>query len=166
MENYDWSKFTLRVDIKASASAVYSAWATSDNLETWFLRRADFFITGEVRREKSSFIQTGDNYMWRWFGYDDNTTERGKILEANGKNQLRFTFAGDCMVTVNVKLEQVRSIVELTQENIPIDEASRVRLHHGCSSGWIFYLANLKSVMEGGIDLRNKNEKLRNVITS
>jgi hypothetical protein len=32
--------------------------------------------------------------------------------------------------------------------------------------GWVFYLANLKSFPEGGIDLRNKNEKLKSVINS
>jgi hypothetical protein len=38
--------------------------------------------------------------------------------------------------------------------------------HLGCKTGWTFYLANLKSLMEGGIDLRNKNEKIQRVINA
>jgi hypothetical protein len=30
-----------------------------------------------------------------------------------------------------------------------------------CQLGWTFYLANLKSVIEGGVDLRNKNVDLK-----
>jgi hypothetical protein len=33
-------------------------------------------------------------------------------------------------------------------------------------TGWIFYLINLKSVLEGGLDLRNRKVELRNVITA
>lgn len=36
----------------------------------------------------------------------------------------------------------------------------------GCGEGWVFYLANLKSILEGGIDLRNKNDAIRNVLNS
>lgn len=35
-----------------------------------------------------------------------------------------------------------------------------------CKTGWTSYLANLKSVLEGGIDPRNKNEQLKAVINS
>lgn len=36
----------------------------------------------------------------------------------------------------------------------------------GCSNGWTFYLTNLKSVYEGGLDLRNKDEKLSAMINN
>jgi hypothetical protein len=36
----------------------------------------------------------------------------------------------------------------------------------GCGEGWTFYLTNLKSILEGGVDLRNKEMKLKNVINS
>ena len=35
-----------------------------------------------------------------------------------------------------------------------------------CSYGWTFFLANLKSVLEGGIDLRNRNVDIKNVVNS
>jgi len=54
----------------------------------------------------------------------------------------------------------------LTQDQIPTDEQSRYDYHVGCSTGWSFYEGNIKSVLEGGMDLRNKNPGLTNVINS
>jgi hypothetical protein len=56
--------------------------------------------------------------------------------------------------------------VELVQENIPDDESGKLTWHVGCKTGWTFYLANMKSLYEGGIDLRNKNENLQQVLNS
>ena len=36
----------------------------------------------------------------------------------------------------------------------------------GCLEGWTFYLTNLKSVIEGGLDLRNKNLDIKGVINA
>ena len=60
---------------------------------------------------------------------------------------------------VEVKLTEKDNsvIVELNQNNIPTDDNSKLNIRLGCDSGWSFYLVNLKSVYEGGIDLRNKN---------
>jgi hypothetical protein len=67
---------------------------------------------------------------------------------------------------VFLKEEEGEKIVELLQENIPSDEAGRHMWHVGCKTGWTFYLANMKSLFEGGIDLRNRNVKLQHVIIS
>lgn len=32
--------------------------------------------------------------------------------------------------------------------------------------GWTFYLTNLKSILEGGFNLRNKNNKLGDVVNT
>jgi len=52
------------------------------------------------------------------------------------------------------------------QEEIPTDEKSMQSFYVGCKTGWTFYLANMKSILEGGIDLRNKNEKLQQMLNS
>lgn len=77
---------------------------------------------------------------------------------------LRFTFTAECNVTVTVKTEEGENIAELVQEQIPLNDNPNENLHLLCSNGWTFYLANLKSVLEGGIDLRNKNAEIPNVI--
>lgn len=58
------------------------------------------------------------------------------------------------------------SIVELCQSDIPPNDDPKQNLHVQCSIGWTFYLANLKSIFEGGIDLRNKNMELGRVLNA
>jgi uncharacterized protein YndB with AHSA1/START domain len=166
MSTYDWSKFSTRINIRANLNDIYIAWTTRAGLERWFLRMAEFTTTAKNVRGSYEGIAAGDAYRWLWFGYDDTVVETGRVLEVNGKDLLRFTFAGSCVVTVAIKIEAGETIVELQQENIPLDEDARVNYHLGCLSGWTFYLANLKSVLEGGIDLRNKNKDLRKVVNA
>jgi uncharacterized protein YndB with AHSA1/START domain len=166
MSSYDWSRFNARIDIKAGLKDVYSAWTTQTDLERWFLRVAEFTKSDGVVRDATSAIERGDHYRWLWHGYDDTVVERGTIEEVNGRDSLRFTFAGSCLVSVGITVEEGVTIVELRQENIPLDESSRVNYHLGCLTGWTFYLANLKSVLEGGIDLRNRNEKLHKLVNA
>jgi uncharacterized protein YndB with AHSA1/START domain len=166
MSHYDWSKFSLKIDIKAAPIAAYHAWSTQANLESWFLRKAIFTTPDGKIREEAEHVKPGDAYVWKWHGYDDKTQEKGRILDLNGKDLFKFSFAGDCEVTVTFKLQEGRTIMELVQEKIPTDEISKVRLHLGCNNGWTFYMANLKSIMEGGLDLRNKNINIKNVVSS
>ena len=87
-------------------------------------------------------------------------------METNGKDLFKFKFgaAGNC--TVKIYEEEGEKIVELIQDQIPTDEKGKQNWHIGCKTGWTFYMANMKSMLEGGIDLRNKNEKIQNVITA
>jgi len=166
MADYDWSKFCRRIDVNADADMIYMSLATQAGLESWFLRTAEFTAPDNVLRRKNEFFKKDDTYRWLWFGYGDETEERGTILEANGTDMVKFTFAGTCEVTISIKNDQGLTVVEITQENIPLDEKSKANWHLGCSTGWTFYLANLKSVLEGGLDLRNKNEALQRVVNA
>lgn len=166
MANYDWSTFTCKINVKATPVTVYQAWSTPAALESWFLRKALFASTGGVPVKSEEQLKTGDTYEWFWHGYPDTVMERGKIYAANGKDEFQFSFGDPCMVTVTMKEEQGETICELVQSQIPLDEESRVKWHIGCLSGWTFYLANLKSILEGGIDLRNKNEALSGMMNS
>jgi hypothetical protein len=69
-------------------------------------------------------------------------------------------------VEVEFELEGGDYRVNLHQYNIPDDDESKALYFVGCGEGWTFYLANLKSILEGGIDLRNKNVSINNVVNS
>ena len=116
--------------------------------------------------ETGKQVQKGIKYTWRWHGHNDDATEYGEIIEANGKDLLEFSFGPAMKVRIQIKAEEGTNIVELEQYDIPADEKGKTSFHLGCAEGWVFYLANLKSVMEGGIDLRNKNEHIKKVINS
>ena len=166
MHTYDWGQFKLRTPVKANTETLYRLWATQEGLESWFLRKADFKKpTGDIV-SPNVLVEVGDTYEWLWYGYGDDTIERGTILQANGKNCLQFSFGKAGNVTVSFKEDQGEMMLELLQDEIPADEKGKEYYHLGCSKGWVFYLANIKSVIEGGIDLRNKNVELKDVVSS
>jgi uncharacterized protein YndB with AHSA1/START domain len=151
-----WTSFKVAGDYNTDIRSLYEAWATTEGLEKWFLRKANFYTIPRRTREPEEFIMKEDTYEWYWYGYDDTTLEKGEILEANGTDFIKFSFAGENIVTVNITSRNGVSLVELTQENIPIEEDPSKNLFVHCQIGWTFYMANLKSVFEGGVDLRNK----------
>lgn len=163
---YTWGSFVVRININAPAEKLYPLWASRRGIESWFVRMSEYkTATGQLRQDDEQ-VQQGDRYTWRWYGYSDDVTEQGYILDCNDKDRFKFSFgkAGDC--TVTIKKELGYTIVALLQENIPEDDQGKHYWHVGCKTGWTFYLANLKSFCEGGIDLRNKDEGLKNMINS
>ncbi|WP_316801760.1 SRPBCC domain-containing protein [Pedobacter nototheniae] len=164
MENFDWTKFTIRIAIKAAIEDVYNAWTKASEIEKWFLSDAAFYDENKVLLSKTQNVLSGDKYKWIWYLYDD--IENGTITETDGKNHVQFTFAGACLVDINLKEEFEYVIVELTQKNIPLDDNSKRNIRLGCHNGWSFYLLNLKSVLEGGLDLRNKDNRFKPMLNN
>jgi len=168
---YDWSSFTKRIPIHASIADVYTAWATEAGLESWFLRLSEFITAEGDSRDAHDFVKEGDLYKWLWHGWGDEVSHYGKIIDTNGQDMLSFTFdAGDktnkMQVSIKLSRDHDYTIVELTQYNIPTDEQSKFLYHIGCMEGWTFYMTNLKSILEGGLDLRNKEVEIKKVINS
>ncbi len=164
MTNFDWTTFTRRIAIKAKLSDIYNAWTKASEIEKWFLSKAVYFDTKQTQIDKDKSIEKGFPYEWNWYLYD--TTERGTIMDANGKDFIQFTFAGDCLVDVKLTIQHDYVIVELTQKNIPTDDHSKQGIRLGCDSGWSFFLVNLKSVYEGGLDLRNKDISIKGMLNN
>ena len=69
-------------------------------------------------------------------------------------------------MNISIYSQHGETIVELVESNLPTDDETMLKHYVGDSKGWIFYLTNLKSVLEGGLDLRNKKNELTDVITS
>ena len=89
-----------------------------------------------------------------------------KVYISNGSDFFSFSFGKAGICTVTLKKESGMSVVELVQTEIPTDDMGKHYWHLGCKTGWTFYLTNLKSMLEGGIDLRNKDLLLKNVVNS
>ena len=163
---YDWSKFMLRIDIQASKEAIYDAWTSPEIIDLWFLRKLTMQNSNGIEKDCFGKFEPGDTYQWWWYGHSDEIMETGTIIEANGSDSMAFTFgkAGDCYISIYEEMGE--NILELRQLNIPTDEQSMHEFHLGCKVGWSFFLANLKSILEGGSDLRNKNENLKRMANS
>ena len=165
MSDYNWNSFTQRININVAGEKIYEAIATRLGMQKWFLRKSEFSRNNNLLAEHD-YVKAGDTYKWLWFGYDDSVNETGEIVKANDVNEIQFTFGKAGNVIIQIHEEDNEVIVELTQSNIPDDDAGKYSFHVGCSTGWTFYLANLKSILEGGIDLRNKNIQLKRMLNS
>lgn len=161
MTENNWTKFTVTADFNTDLINIYKAWTTSEGMQSWFLRKADFYSIAGRLRQPYEEISKEDTYEWYWHGFDDSVTEKGEILEVNSIDFVKFTFSGGSVVSVSMETKNGLTIVELTQENIPEEPDSAKNLFVQCQIGWTFYLANLKSIVEGGIDLRNKRLEVK-----
>ncbi len=161
-----WSEFRKRITIDAEPETIYNSFATQEGLESWFLRKAEFLTSDGRLRKRNELIQKGDQYFWLWHGHGDDVSEKREVLESNGRNFLQFKFSGDCKVSVSIKKASGENVLELIQENIEFHENPYRNLFVMCGEGWTFYLTNLKSIMEGGVDLRNKNKNIPNLINA
>ena len=157
------NSFKIKADFKASTEKVFNCWTSSDSIIKWFLRKADFISADGKKRNTNEEIQKGDSYSWLWFGFSDDACQEGKILENNHNDFLKFTFTDDCIVSVKVYSINNETILELLQENIPDVKDLKKSLYIQCQIGWTFYLANMKSILEEGIDLRNKKMEVDSV---
>jgi len=126
MTNYNWAQFTKRITIHAPADAIFKAWAKQEGLESWFLRLAEFKAPSGKIKERNDLVQKGDQYRWRWFGYDDTIAEEGEVIFSNDKDELQFTFTGGCIVKVSVKEEAGEMVCEL-QQAMPMDDQNEQR---------------------------------------
>lgn len=155
-----WNQFSRKALIQAPVPEVYDAWTSPAGLMKWFLRTAEFKSKdGEIRRTKEK-IQVGDTYTWRWHGFAEQHAEQGVITKLNGRDHLQFRFAGNCLVDVQISHLKEGTLVEVVQSEIPEESDPEQNLYVNCLRGWTFYLLNLKSILEGGLDLRNKHNHL------
>jgi len=164
MENFDWTSFTKRIAVKSSLSEIYDAWTKASELEKWFLEKVNFYNSDKTLFERNVNVFENLHYEWYWYLYDQPM--KGMITSVNGKDFIQFTFEGECLVDVNLEEIDGYIVITLRHHNIPLDDNSKQYVRLGCSNGWSFYLTNLKSVYEGGLDLRNKDEKFSPMINN
>ena len=164
MENFNWEQFTKRIFVNADLKKVYNAWTKSEELEQWFLSKATFYLESGEALTPSTNVSSNCRYQWNWFA--QNYYEEGTIIRLNDRDSIEFTFAGNCTVQVKLSEQNDQTLIELTQSEIPLDDNSKRNIRLGCAFGWTFYLINLKSVLEGGLDLRNKNSDLVDLVNN
>ncbi len=164
MENFNWSQFSKRIFVNTELKTVYNFWTKSEELEKWFLSKASFSSKESRKISPTENTVSGNIYKWNW--YAQNHYEEGVVIDVNGINRIEFTFAGNCKVLVELSKVKNQTLVKLTQSEIPLDNNSKENIRLGCAFGWTFYLLNLKSVLEGGLDLRNKDTELIGVVNN
>lgn len=161
---FDWARFTICIYIAAPPAKVYDAWTTARGLCSWFLEGAAFFPDDSRRKTatiRANRARAGDRFIWTWF-YKGGTSIEESVIAARAPGHFRFGFGDGMEVEVRIERASRGAMVTLVQHNIPTSARRRVEYHMGCRVGWTFFLANLKSVLEGGADLREKDpDRLR-----
>ncbi|MDH3322893.1 MAG: SRPBCC domain-containing protein [Flavobacteriaceae bacterium] len=158
MAKLDWHSFTKKIHIHAAMDKIYRCWSTTEGISAWFLKDAIYIREGK-QIPSDQPVQEGDTYTWMWHNWDGQ--EAGKILKANGKDMIRFTFANTCTVTITLEQKDTAVLLSLAQTDIPEDDQSKLEIFYGCSNGWTFWLANLKAYLEHGILLNEKDIDLK-----
>ena len=160
MSRISFDEFTKKIHIKTTKEKLYWCWATSEGITSWFLSKANYTDTSGIVRKPEEKIKVGDSYTWEWHNWEGQ--EKGNVLQANDKDYLEITFSSS---KVSVHLEDVGSacLITLKQYEIPTDDSSKLNIHHGCSNGWTFWLANLKAYLEHGILLNETEFDLTNI---
>jgi glucose-6-phosphate 1-epimerase len=154
----DWTRFTARIYVRAGVPSVFEAWATAAGLTRWFVSSAEFrppsaapggpATPSAAAPRPDGAARPGDDYLWRWDSVDYQAA--GSVLELSWPDRLAFTFAGPSRCELRLRPAGEMTCVELFHTALPTLE-----MYEACRRGWTFCLANLKSVLEGGIDLRD-----------
>ena len=161
MSTLSFDQFTKKIYIKTTLEKMYWCWGTSEGITSWFLSLAEYRTKDGSLRAEDSPIQAGDAYTWRWHNWDGE--EKGQVLQTNGKDFIEISFAEVSKVSVHMEEQNGAVLLSLKQYEIPTDEKSKLNIHHGCSNGWTFWLANLKAYVEHGILLNETEFDLRNI---
>ena len=160
MSKLTFDRFTKKIFIKASMEKLYWCWCTVEGITSWFLQDAIYTSTAGEARKPNELIQSGDSYTWKWHNWDGQ--ENGKVLTTNGSDFMEISFA-DSKVSVSLEDHGKAVLLILKQHEIPTDDENKLNIHHGCSNGWTFWLANLKAYLEHGILLNETEFDLRNI---
>ena len=161
MSTLSFDQFTKKIYIKTTLEKLYWCWATSEGITSWFLSKAEYRDGEGNLRSPEAQIQAGDTYTWGWHNWDGE--EQGKVLQANGSDFVEISFAEVSKVSVQLEEKEGAVLLTLRQYEIPTDEKSKMNIHHGCSNGWTFWLANLKAYIEHGILLNETEFDLREI---
>lgn len=154
-EKYNFKKFIQRIYVSKNIVEIYNMWTVVELIEKWYVVHASYHTSDGRLREKNENIKINDEYEWKWV---DGAMLHGRILQADGKENLSFTFGNSVIVTLNFKdINGNKTLIELTQEQSLDSWESNFQNYMACFPGWSFYLINLKSVCEGGLDLRETN---------
>ncbi len=150
-KNFNNESFFHSIYLNAPVEDVYKMIASSSGICKWFMGKAEYTdASGSVRLSEQT-AHKGDSFSWHWLEKDLSIT--GKVLEANTNEKFSFTFGPSFKVTISVKENNGRTLVTLTQ-NYAKDAKKNDFAYINCCVCWTFFLANLKSVIEHGNDLR------------
>ena len=141
------------VKIKSPRNQVFNALTQADELIRWFPTRSE------------SDPQPGGKIKltWEFENANENGSQEGNYVEVVPNEKVSYTWAAGSiptLVTFDLKEVNGETSVEL-DHSTEQDGADEKKLQEDHANQWGFFLMNLKSYLEAGVDLRN--EKLNQI---
>ncbi|NNC93982.1 MAG: SRPBCC domain-containing protein [Chitinophagales bacterium] len=150
-DNFNWKEFHHSVILNSSGEKVYNLISTADGLEKWFLGEVSFFRdTAELR--KTAIVQPEDKYRWEWL--TKSFSSSGTVIDITD-NSVSYTFGESFIITFRIEELNDRCKLVLHQKVNTVSEDDQFA-YLNCAVCWVFFLTNIKSVIEYDIDLREK----------
>lgn len=148
---HNWTKFNVYLHIDADPDRVLEGWKCAKGLKNFFI--ADMQVTDEnhIPREDHELLRSGDLYAWQGV---HNYSGEGKILKSD-TTEFSFTFGTSYIVNVTVEPQSKGTLLNLEQSDMTDTPEERVNGTLNCRSCWIYFMINLKSYLEHGVDLRD-----------
>lgn len=154
--NFNNNKFTHGIYLNSPIEKVYQYIATASGIAKWFIGEAKYYYKNISIRPGNQYSEKGDSYLWKWLNKDFEL--KGLITESEENKMIQFTFSPLYFVTITLTNEKERTKLTLTQEYQSGAEKDEFNFINCCVC-WVFFLTNLKSVIENGIDLREADVK-------
>jgi uncharacterized protein YndB with AHSA1/START domain len=148
----DWTQFDLHVAIAAEPERILESWSTVDGMESFFVEMMRITGPDDLERAPSKTAQPGDKYIWRWH---NGRSVSGTYQKPQADNEVRFTF-GESNICISVIPYRDGSLLRLRQFDIAETEEAKMHIHANCRGGWVYFLTILKTLLEKGVDGRDK----------
>jgi uncharacterized protein YndB with AHSA1/START domain len=145
------------VTIKSSPEAVFKALTQADELMRWFPTRVE-----SDPRPGGKF-----KFTWEFANAKENGSQQGEYVEVLPNRKLTYTWTAESvhtiptLVTFNLTEAGEETIVELDHASMQ-SGVDHEKLHDMHANQWGFFMMNLKSYLETGMDLRK--EKLNQIV--
>ena len=149
--NFNLTEFHHSIYIDSSVDTVYNAVASARGICKWFMGSAVYTDIAGNERESSLNAGIGDTFHWHWLEKDLSIT--GTILDAVENEKFSFTFGVLFEVTVTLIEHNGRTKLTLSQ-CYASGSTQNDFAHINCCTCWVFFLTNLKSILEHNTDLR------------
>jgi uncharacterized protein YndB with AHSA1/START domain len=144
-KKYDWTQFKLRIEIKASPSRVFKAWTDDKLVSMWFTTKTI------IEPKKNGRV------YYEWLGGDKFDT---RIIDIKKDRLFLIPFGGKGeKIKVTMAKTKSGTVCEIHQFDMKTSPKDKWAMHKGCETGWTFFLTNLKSYLEHGIDLRSHDRE-------
>ena len=150
-DNFNMNAFTHAVYLNAPLEKVYEYAATPSGITKWFIGKAKYYYKDSHIRLGNEQVQKGDTYLWNWLAKDLEL--KGIVTDAVENKVFQFTFSPLYLVTIKLFSENGKTKLTLKQEYQESAEKNDFN-YINCCTCWVFFLTNLKSVIENGTDLR------------